>query len=165
MLDHAYLKRILHYEPETGVFTWLVRRKGKIRDDRIAGTPDKDGYIQIGIDRRRYKAHRLAWFYVTGGWPDLFIDHINEVPADNRFANLREATNSQNLHNMGPRKGRTVRGASYNKRRQRWQSRIRAGGKAVHLGYFDSEADAAAAYAKAATELFGEFAGRMSAPN
>lgn len=164
MLDHAYLKRILHYDPETGVFTWLVRRKGKIRADRTAGTPDKDGYIEIGIDRRRYKAHRLAWFYMTGEWPKLFVDHINGITSDNRFANLREATNSQNLHNMGrPRKGRAVRGASYNKLRRKWYAYIRAGGeKPLYLGCFDSEAEAADAYAKAAVELFGEFATPVS---
>ncbi len=156
MIDHQRLKELLHYDPETGLFKWLVRRSSRVPDDMRAGTPDKDGYVQIKADGRIYKAHRLAWFYMTGEWPSLLIDHINGAPADNRFANLRQATNSQNLHNRPAVKG--SKGCHFYKAYGKWVAEIKVKGKRTFLGYYDTEEEARDAYTTAAKDLVGEFA-------
>jgi hypothetical protein len=95
------LRELLHYDPDTGDFTWRTARK-RIPAGAIAGTVER-GFrrITIGGGRHgpRYSAHRLAWLYMTGAWPNGYLDHINRDPDDNRFANLRLATNSQNQAN------------------------------------------------------------------
>jgi hypothetical protein len=98
-MEHTYLTSVLHYTPETGEFLWNLPRP-KIRVGQRAGYKKKNtGYIYIEIDGKSYSAHRLAWFYVTGTFPKKQIDHINRNRSDNRYENLREATNSQNKAN------------------------------------------------------------------
>lgn len=103
-LTHEFLKSVLHYNPDTGDFTWLVALARKIKIGQIAGSEDKLGYRTIFIRTKRYKAHRLAFFYMTGNVPDKEIDHINCIPSDNRWENIRLATRSQNIMNTRQRK-------------------------------------------------------------
>jgi len=107
-LTHARLTEVLFYCPETGIFRHIdrpVRRSyGDVQinlrfSGKIAGTINKHGYRIISLDNRKYKAHRLAWFYVHGRWPVDQIDHINRCPGDNRLVNLREASPSLNSLN------------------------------------------------------------------
>jgi len=99
MITQQELKELLHYNPETGIFT----RKTKVNRNKvigsIAGTTDFHGYVAIAIDGKKYKAHRLAWLYMYGKFPDNCIDHINNITTDNRIVNLRDATLSQNQCN------------------------------------------------------------------
>jgi hypothetical protein len=159
-LSQAYLKEILHYDPETGIWTWKVSR-GRVKVSQRAGSYDyKNGpRWVISIDRKNYLASRLAWFYVTGEWPVHEIDHKNRNPADNRWENLREATRQQNSHNQSKRKTNTsgLKGVRWKKANQKWRAEIRVDGKSVHLGYFDSKEQASAAYRDAARQLHGEF--------
>lgn len=97
-LTQEKLRAELHYCPQTGIFTRLKDSRGAAMGD-MAGTPNGDGYLRIGVLGRKYKAHRLAWFYVHGRWPEPFIDHINRVRSDNRLENLREATALDNAAN------------------------------------------------------------------
>lgn len=97
-MDQGYLKTILHYCPDTGVFTWLKTGKG-IRRGRKVGYVDPEGYLQIAHAGASYRAHRLAWLYMTGAWPTDQIDHSNGDRADNRFSNLRESTLTENMRN------------------------------------------------------------------
>src|ERR1700719_1662744 len=99
-IDDDRLRELLSYDPETGVFRWLVRKRQNVKAGDVAGSFDGCGYCKISIDRRAYKAHRLAWLYMTGEWPPAEIDHINMNRADNRFANLRLATRHQNMANQ-----------------------------------------------------------------
>jgi hypothetical protein len=100
------LRQLLHYDPERGVFTWLSRPAERSWNTRFAGTRAGTinglGYVVIGILGRRYKAHRLAWLYVHGEWPGRELDHINCDKSDNRIANLRPATRSQNIARIKP---------------------------------------------------------------
>lgn len=93
----SYLKSILHYNPETGLFTRLVR-KGNHKVGSTAGTP-ANGYVQIRIDNVGYLGHRLAWLYMTGALPTVQIDHRDLNRSNNIWTNLREATSGQNHQN------------------------------------------------------------------
>jgi hypothetical protein len=93
------LRTLLRYDPETGFFTWKATRRG-CSPSSNAGTVSKDtGYRIIVIDYRQYRAHRLAYLYMTGAWPAEEIDHRNGVRDDNRWVNLRHATVAQNCRN------------------------------------------------------------------
>ena len=94
MITYDQLKQLLSYDPATGIFTWQSRLKGL-----SAGTLTSDGYVSICIAGKRYYAHRLAWFYMTGNWPTEEIDHKDRVRNNNAWSNLRQASKSENKHN------------------------------------------------------------------
>ena len=115
-----------------------------------------DGYTRIMIRRRWYMAHRLAWFYMTGGWPKKCIDHKDRNKINCKWKNLRQATNSQNLGNakLSTYNKSGHKGVFFYKRTGRWLASI--AGK--HIGYFNSKKAAVAARKLAAQKHFGEFA-------
>ena len=158
-LSHAELRRRLDYDPDTGVFTWKVSNSNRALVGSVAGTTTEAGYISISIDVKFYRANRLVWFWMTGSWPENQIDHKNTVRDDNRWVNLRKATITQNNGNQKPRKGCTseFKGV-YLYQGKKWRAQIGIKGRPVYLGSFDQEEEAAAAYAKAANDHFGEFA-------
>jgi hypothetical protein len=149
----------LSYQPDTGEFRWLISPVNGVRRGQESGCVDSNGYLVIGFRGRRYLAHRLAWLFQTGEWPKHSIDHKNIDKTDNRIANLRLATNAQNSANRPKWSGCSskYKGVTL-KRNGRWKASIRVAGKSVHLGVFEREADAGAAYISAAAEVFGEFA-------
>ena len=157
------LRKVLFYDPETGAFTRLSG--GRSRPDLVgtkAGSArQRDGrtYVTISVACVDYQAHRLAWLYMTGVWPSKFIDHINGDGADNRFANLREATPSENARNAKTRRTSRVglKGVRIS-RVGRFEAWIYIRGKSVSLGTFKTEQSAHVAYVKAAKEHFGTFA-------
>jgi hypothetical protein len=102
MITQERLKEVLQYDPLAGHFTRLVRSSGgrKCRVGDIAGRTKPGGYISIKIDRKEYYAHRLAWLYVYGKFPDNEIDHINGMPSDNRLLNLRDVERKENRKNQ-----------------------------------------------------------------
>lgn len=159
-LTQARLKERLKYDPETGVFTWAASPHGRHPVGSIAGTIDAQGYQAIKIDRKTYKAHRLAWLFMTGEWPQDEMDHKDTVRLNNAWANLRAATHSQNQANSKRPKNNTsgVKGVWWHKKRQRWRAAIGRNGKTYSLGDFKSISAAKEAYAKAASAAFGEFA-------
>lgn len=146
-LTQQRLKELFKYDPETGVFTRRISRGG-IKAGTIAGCRHSQGYLVIGIDRRLYLAHRLAWLYIHGRWPREQIDHINRVRDDNRLSNLREATPAQNIQNV-----KKPLGAYWYEDRKKWSSGIMVHGKKKHLGYFDTVEEAHDAYTRARAEL------------
>lgn len=155
------LKTLVHYDPETGTFTAACDRPGGIMTGQRLGWKSGKGYIYIMLDRRNYKANRLAWLYMKGYWPPHQVDHINHDKADDRWANLRAATNQENQRNIRkPRKdnGSGVRGVGWHKRIGKWQASIRVDGRLVALGYFESIDAAAKVRRDAELRLFGEFA-------
>ena len=156
------LKELLHYDPMTGAFTWRVRRNGRgggVRPGMAAGLIGHDRRRYIGVDGKRYAAHRLAWFYMTGEWP-IEVDHRNVDALDNRWDNLREATRSQNNANVGLKSHNTsgLKGVSWDNARRLWKAQISVRCKRVMIGRFADKEEAAQAYACAAREAFGEFA-------
>ena len=159
MLTQSRLKECLSYDPETGEFRALFTA-GARQVGAVAGAMHPMGYISITVDGHRHLAHRLAWLYVYGVLPHGDTDHINGVKTDNRIANLRAATRSQNMANLGALSNSKsgIRGVFYFPRTDRWRSSIRSNGRTVHLGYFATAEEAAQAYREAATRLHGEFA-------
>lgn len=159
ILSIERLKATLHYDPETGKFSRLASSGGAHIGDE-PGYFNDNGYRIISIDGVKYRAHRLAWFYMTGEWPKEDIDHRNTISDDNRWENLREATDQQNLQNQGMPQHNTsgLKGASWREDKQKWRASICSHKKWRHLGYFDTKEEAHAAYCAAALELNGEFA-------
>lgn len=149
----ARLRELLHYDAETGVFTWLVNR-GPARIGAIAGSKTGHGYIVISIDCQRYYAHRLAWLYVFEEWPEDQIDHKNGNGCDNRIANIRECTNAQNCQNLGVHRSNTsgLTGVRWDQSRSKWAAQIRKGGKIIPLGRFNTKEAAYQAYLAAKRE-------------
>ena len=127
---------------------------------RPAGARHSKGYWVIVLFRHHYKAHRIAWAWITGEWPDGYIDHVNRAKSDNRWCNLRPATSSQNMANRGLSKANStgVKGVTFHKATGKWLAQIRVNNVQTHLGVFDEVADAATAYQKAAKHHFGEYA-------
>jgi len=150
--------QVLHYNSETGVFTWVIPSRGTKAGD-VAGCRKNNGYIKICVDQKQYHAHRLAFLYVEGRFPKADIDHVNGDRTDNRWANLRHATRSNNLLNKAksPRNTSGFKGVSWHKQRQKWAARAQDGEKYRHLGLYDTPEAAAEAYRAFAMLRHGEF--------
>lgn len=166
MLTQEVLKQLLHYHADTGVFTWLVdRMRGKgagyvyTKAGSVAGGPHPDGYRQVRIGESKYLLHRLAYLYMTGGWPEHDIDHIDLDRSNNRWTNLRPATRTQNMCNKQARADNKT-GIKGVVRRENgtYRAQIMVDGEMYRLGTFDTMREAAMSYALAAQELHGEFA-------
>ena len=148
-ITHEVLCQYLSYNKETGIFTWIVN-KGKMRFGNIAGTLHPSGYIRITLLNKKYAAHRLAWFYVTGVIPNNCIDHINSISKDNRFSNLRDVTILGNMQHMTkPMRNNKSGFLGVLRHKNKWQAKISINGKIKHLGLFDTPYDAHIAYVQA----------------
>ena len=149
------LKSLLDYCHETGIFRWKVDRKG-VKAGDIAGCIRKDPgnpYRLIQVCQRTYGAHRLAWLYMTGKWPEDQIDHINQVKSDNRFCNLREVDTVGNARNRKRPADNTSGciGVNWHRRDGKWQAKITIHGKTLFLGKFTDIEDAI--YARKQAEI------------
>jgi hypothetical protein len=157
MIDLEGIEDHLSYDPETGLFHWL-RSAGSRAKGSVAGHLHSTGYVQVSYKGKRHFVHRLAFWFMEGVMPKECVDHINGVTEDNRWVNLREASQSENLRNMKPRGGASkykgvTRNGNY------WQARITSkelGQK--HLGCFICDKEAALVYNYAALKHFGSFA-------
>ena len=160
ILSHAYLHEIMHYSITTGQFFWLKTTGSRAKSGAVAGTLHRDGYKSIKINGEFHLAHRLAWFYCTGKWPESEIDHVSGVRCANWWLNLREATRSQNLCNTGIRSNNSsgYKGVHWNNSKKKWRAYITLNKKQKHLGFFVDVKDAYAERLKAEKELFGDFA-------
>ena len=154
-MNQDYLKTILHYSPEDGVFTWLKTGKG-IQPGKRVGSPDRDGYLYITHLKKRYALHRLAWLYVTGAWPVEQIDHKNRDVLDNRFDNLRECTAKENLRNRRFADRDIAPGVHPSGKK--FRVRVWVNGRNQHFGTFEDPELAALVAHEARRIHHGEFA-------
>jgi len=154
-LTAAKVRHLLDYNGDTGKFVWL-RSAGKAVAGAEAGCIRDDGYVSICVDGTHVLAHRLAMLLFFGQWPKNDVDHLNGDRADNRILNLRPASVQVNRQNVRAAKAGSASGllgAYFDARNGRWYSNIRAGGKRVPLGRFDSAQHAHEAYIAAKRRL------------
>ena len=152
LITHEELTERLTYEPDTGIFRYAKTGPGfsKKPVGTVAGCTDERGYMLIRLKNRMYYMHRLAWFYVTGNWPEHEVDHINGNRGDNSWRNLREATRYQQVQNqaLSTRNKSGYQGVSWSMF-GKWVAQISIAGKRYNLGYFTDPAEAYEAYKKA----------------
>ena len=122
MLTASRLREVLRYDPETGEFHSLPRQGWR----RKCGSMSK-GYLRIKIDGHSYLAHRLAWLWMTGEWPDDEVDHRNRIKTDNRWSNYRPATRLVNCNNRSLSKNNSsgTNGVGWHKNSGKWRVRLR----------------------------------------
>jgi hypothetical protein len=132
-LTQDILKSVLRYGPETGHFTWLVKTNNNMEQGMRAGHLLKSGYIAISIGSKLYRAHNLAWLYMTGEWPLNEVDHKNRCGADNWWKNLRPATHSQNMQNTKVRSDNKsgIKGVAWCESEGKWRSNVSVNGKRI----------------------------------
>lgn len=158
-LSYEEVAKLLAYNSETGVLKWKVRASSRAGPGDIAGSLHRFGYMVIRVNNKAYKAHRIAWLIHYKEWPGTQVDHINGDKADNRLANLRLATASQNQQNRAIDRdnilgyqGVTIKSGGRLKR-TRYQAQIQVDKVHRYLGVFDTPEEAHAAYLKAKAEL------------
>jgi len=163
--SRAIVAQYIQYDPETGVFIWkqVPPAVHRCKPGAIAGVINKEGrsktgHRKIGLFGHRHPAANIAWLLMTGEWPSRQIDHKNNIGTDDRWNNLRLASQLQNIFNNSLRSNNTsgYEGVHPYKRgkKSRWVAQIAD----THIGYFQTAEDAARAYDAAAIKLFGEFA-------
>lgn len=154
-LTQAELMEHLSYDPESGIFTRKKYRSHKAKVGDVAGWSDTKGYVRIEINHVPYAAHRLAWLYVYGRFPECQIDHIDRNPANNRISNLRTVSNGENQQNIGLKSNNKsgVVGVHWNRECAKWRATIKTDGKLKYLGIFDSIEKAAEARRIAEADL------------
>lgn len=168
--DREYVRSILDYDPQTGIFHWRERPVSHFKNTRAsiawngkwagkAAGGMSQGYLLISINKIRFKAHRVAWLLTYGEPVPPVLDHIDGAPSNNRIANLRAASQSENLANARMRTDNHsgVKGV-FKKTNGRYLTNIRHDGKTRNIGTFDTLEEAAKAYQEAAIRLYGEFA-------
>ncbi|WP_204371524.1 HNH endonuclease signature motif containing protein, partial [Burkholderia multivorans] len=151
VLTKERLATLLNYDPQTGIFVWLVKRRGKGGPGKVAGCISNRRYV-IRVDGHLYHASRLAWLYMTGEWPDGEIDHIDTDSLNNRWENLRDVSrkvNQQNIRSARSNNINGVLGVAPNKGGKSFQARICIEGKTKYLGSFKTESEAHEAYINA----------------
>lgn len=138
MLDR--IKELFVYDPVGGVFCHRESR-GRVKAGSVAGTP-KDNYISIGMDKKTYYAHRLAYMYMYGEIPDGYeIDHIDGDGTNNSIGNLRLVDRLDNCNNLS-----NAKGYYFDSKTEKYMALIQHKGQRINLGRFSTEKEARDAY-------------------
>lgn len=159
VISRERLLELLIYSPDSGDFLWAVDRRGSARAGDKAGAMGNHGYWSIKVDGQRYLAHRLAWLYVYGHFPNADIDHINGCRLDNRIENLRDVSRSENIQNVRRPRCNSTTGLLGVQCTDsgRWSAAIGVNGGTTHIGVFATKELAAEAYLNAKALLHPGF--------
>lgn len=153
-ISHDELLNATSYDPETGVFRRRYAVNRRFYAGQEIGSLGGHGYTVVWIRGQRILAHRLAWFYVHGKWPENTIDHINGYKRDNRIANLRDVMHAENMQNLRRRHKDNKSGfQGVIRKRGRYRAAIGTYGKTKHIGTFDTAQEAHDAYLEAKARL------------
>lgn len=149
------LRELLHYDPDTGVFTRAVSQKGRNgRAGCVAGGKTDSGYIRIGIHNRLHMAHRLAWLYVFGAWPAGVVDHIDGDKTNNRIENLRDVSTSVNMQNQRTAQAKNASGfLGVTRHGNRFEASIKLNGVNHYIGSYATPETAHEAYVSVKREI------------
>ncbi|MGY6156645.1 HNH endonuclease [Paraburkholderia graminis] len=158
-LTQETLQSVLHYDPVTGVFTYLSGSRYK-EPGQEAGYIKSQGYREIHVAGKNYYAHRLAFLYMTGAFPLQYVDHINGEKLDNRWCNLRNASHAENMCNRRVSKNNSTgyRGVYLNKDTQKYSAYVNVDGHRHQLGKFDTAQEAGEVAALARKKYHGAYA-------
>ena len=157
-----FSKPIFHelfsYDSKTGDI-FQQKKRPKVQVGKMAGSITPKGYRYIQAKGRKYPAHHLVWYFETGSFPSLFIDHIDGNKLNNHFSNLREVTIKQNNENRGKQKNNSsgYKGVTFNKRLSKFIAQIQHNSKQFHIGTFDTALKASQAYEQKAKSLFSNY--------
>jgi len=173
LIPASILPELLDYDPSTGLFVWRERPverfahmvdpeiRCRLWNGQFARKPalfaqHNGGYFSGAIFNMQVLAHRVAWAISHGAWPAGTIDHVNGDKRDNRLSNLRDVPHAQNMKNLRLRRNNRsgVNGVYWAEHAGKWRAEIKADGKRVHCGYFDSIEEAERAR-RQANERFG----------
>lgn len=154
ILSQSRLQELLCYDEHTGLFTWRIHAGNRLANS-AAGSLCKRGYLDVSVDGKSYRAHRLAWLYVHGNFPVGVIDHINGNRSDNRITNLRDVTNTRNLLSFRKTNHNNSSGfVGVNKNHNGWRAEIKVNYQNINLGTYPTKEEASIAYS--AVKLFLE---------
>ena len=155
MVTQALLHQLFDYNPETGLFIRKIKTSNRAKMGVALGTLKEKEYLTISVNNKLHLAHRLAWLYMYGSFPDKNLDHINGDPSDNRICNLRLVNQSQNMQNIEKFKTNTsgYKGVTWRKDTKKWTAQIWKNSKRFGLGCYETAEDAYAAYCQAAKEM------------
>lgn len=156
MLEKDALCELFEYRD--GELYWAVN-KGHIRAGAIAGTVNSTGRKQVAINRKLYKVHRIIYAMHHGAVPPC-IDHIDGNPLNNRIENLRAATHSENMYNLGAKSNNKTgeKGVFWDDIKQRWVAYCYVKGKKIYAGYHKKFESAVDAVRELRARLHGSFA-------
>lgn len=155
-LTQQYLKECVTYNPDTGIFTWNTRPLSHFKNshccnawnarwaNKYTGSISDEGYFLVKVNHKTYKAHRIAFLYMEGYFPENQVDHIDRNKLNNKWDNLREVSNQCNQQNCNISKNNTsgVCGVSFNKRSGKWVVRIGVLWQRLCIGSFENFEDA-----------------------
>lgn len=173
LISASILPELLDYDPCTGKFVWCHRplkffahmaepeMRWRMWNGQFAGKPapyaeHNGGYFSGAIFNMQVLAHRVAWAIANGAWPIGTIDNLNGDKRDNRLSNLRDISFGDNMKNLRLRRNNRsgVNGVHWAEHAGKWRVEIKADGKRVHCGYFDTKEEAERARLQA-NERFG----------
>ena len=159
------VRELLKYEEETGFLLWKKdifcgRGKGRpvVKEGQIAGSFNRKGYLEVGIEGHVYYGHMLSFVINHGRWPESRLDHRDQNPSNNRIDNLREVSALENSQNSDkpfnvPNRTSKYRGVYWDKSTGFWKAKIIADKKIIYLGNFRSEEEASKVYVEAKSRL------------
>jgi hypothetical protein len=141
-----YLLKCLKYDQDIGTFTWIIKPSARVNIGDVAGWVN-NGYYYVGLNGYQFLAHRLAWFYMKGVWPENEIDHKDNIKLNNFFSNIRDVTRSTNLQNRPIPQSRKMSSAMpgvYSKKalKKPWYVQLYIAGKKTFFGTFSSQEEA-----------------------
>lgn len=146
----------LAYDPATGLFRWKHPTANRVRKGDIAGSVTANGYVALSLLGYKMLAHRAAWAVVHGYWPACEVDHINRNRADNRIANLRLVSRSQNAMNAPARPSSQTGILGVGKKGRRYLARVCVNSKSAIIGRFDTPQEAQQCYQAAVNRIMAE---------